>query len=125
MKTKLTLSIVGIVNIIQSIGYALFAKTASEIMFNTGKEAKEVAILFQYAITPAFLIVGLILFLSRKLPVKSAKNLLLALLIGYIPLFFAFYIIKSSPLTNIGIQDFAIDIVIFGLVLFTYINPKS
>ena len=44
-------------------------------MFNTGDEAQQLAVLFQYAITPAFLMIGLMQFLSRNLPVKDAKNI--------------------------------------------------
>ena len=65
MKTKLTLSIIGIINILQALGYTIFAETASSIMFNTGEEAQQLAILFQYAVTPAFLMIGLMQFLSR------------------------------------------------------------
>ena len=41
MKTKLTLSIIGIINILQALGYTIFAETASSIMFNTGEEAQQ------------------------------------------------------------------------------------
>ena len=94
-------------------------------MFNTGDEAQQLAVLFQYAITPAFLMIGLMQFLSRNLPVKDAKNILLAVMIAYLPLFFAFYSMMNSPLTNMGIGDFAIDIVMFSLVVFTYFKPKE
>ena len=30
----------------------------------------------------------------------------------------------QSELTTMGIQDFAIDIIMFGLVVFTYIKPR-
>ncbi len=125
MKTKLTLSILGIVNILQAIGYTIFAETASSFMFNTGQEAQNLAVLFQYAISPAFLMIGLMQFLSRKLPVVDAKNILLAVIIAYLPLFFAFYYMMNSPLTNMGIQDFALDIIMFSLTLFTYFKPKE
>ena len=77
MKTKLTLSIIGIINILQALGYTIFAETASSIMFNTGEEAQQLAVLFQYAVTPAFLMIGLMQFLSRNLSVPDAKNILL------------------------------------------------
>ena len=125
MKTKLTLSIIGIINILQALGYTIFAETASSMMFNTGDETQQLAVLFQYAITPAFLMIGLMQFLSRNLPVKDAKNILLAVMIAYLPLFFAFYSMMNSPLTNMGIGDFAIDIVMFSLVVFTYFKPKE
>ena len=125
MKTKLTLSIIGVLNILQSILYTLFAIPAVDMMFNVGEEAANVAVLFQYALSPAFLMIGLIFIFSRNFEVNNAKKLLLALLIAYVPLFFAFYTLASSPLTNIGLPDFALDIVVYVLALFTYLKPKQ
>ena len=125
MKTKLTLTILGVFQVLQSFLYALFAQSSIDMMFNVGEEASQLAVLFQYAITPAFLIIGLIFLFSRNLGVEDAKKLLLALIIGYLPLFGAFYYMASSPLTQVGIPDFAIDFVMFGLAIFTYLKPKE
>ena len=125
MKTKLTLTILGIINILQAIAYTAAAEPAVEIMFNVGEEAASLAVLFQYAITPAFLMIGLMQLFSRNLELAAAKRILLAVIIAYIPLFFAFYTMANSPLTNMGIGDFAIDIVMFSLAVFTYLKPKE
>ncbi len=81
--------------------------------------------MFQYAISPAFLMIGLMLLFSRNTKVKNAKKLLLAVIITYLPLFIAFYCMSASPITNMGIQDFALDIVMFGLAVYAYFNPKG
>lgn len=125
MKTKLTLTILGIINILQAIAYTAAAEPAVEMMFNVGEEAASLAVLFQYAITPAFLMIGLMQLFSRNLELAAAKKILLAVIIAYIPLFFAFYTMANSPLTNMGIGDFAIDIVMFSLAVFTYLKPKE
>ncbi len=125
MKTKLTLTILGIINILQAIAYTAAAEPAVEMMFNVGEEAASLAVLFQYAITPAFLMIGLMQLFSRNLELAAAKRILLAVIIAYIPLFFAFYTMANSPLTNMGIGDFAIDIVMFSLAVFTYLKPKE
>ncbi|MGB1445858.1 MAG: hypothetical protein ACPG7X_08595 [Flavobacteriaceae bacterium] len=125
MKTKLTLTILGIINILQAIAYTAAAEPAVEMMFNVGEEAASLAVLFQYAITPAFLMIGLMQLFSRNLELTAAKRILLAVIIAYIPLFFAFYTMANSPLTNMGIGDFAIDIVMFSLAVFTYLKPKE
>ena len=125
MKTKLTLTILGIINILQAIAYTAAAEPAVEMMFNVGEEAASLAVLFQYAITPAFLMIGLMQLFSRNLELAAAKRILLAVIIAYIPLFFAFYTMANSPLTNMGIGDFAIDIVMFSLAVFTYFKPKE
>lgn len=125
MKTKLTLTIIGVIQLLQSVLYAAFAKPSVDMMFNVGAEAGQLAIMFQYAITPAFLMIGLMLLFSRNLGVEDAKKLLLAIIIAYIPLFGAFYFMASSPLTNMGLPDFAIDFIMFGLAVFTYLKPKG
>ena len=125
MKTKLTLTILGVINILQAIAYTAAAEPAVEMMFNVGEEAASLAVLFQYAITPAFLMIGLMQLFSRNLELAAAKRILLAVVIAYIPLFFAFYTMANSPLTNMGIGDFAIDIVMFSLAVFTYLKPKE
>ena len=124
MKTKLTLTIIGIIQLLQSVLYAGFAESSIDMMFNIGAEARQLAIMFQYALTPAFFMIGLMLLFSRNLAVEDAKKLLLAIIIAYIPLFGAFYYMASSPLTNMGLADFAIDFVMFGLAIFTYLKPK-
>ena len=125
MKTKLTLTIIGIIQLLQSVLYAGFAESSIDMMFNIGAEARQLAIMFQYALTPAFLMIGLILLFSRNLALEDAKKLLLAIIIAYIPLFGAFYYMASSPLTNMGLADFAIDLVMFGLAVLTYLKPKG
>ena len=125
MKTKLTLTIIGVIQLLQSILYAAFAQPSIDMMFNIGEEAGQLAVMFQYALTPAFLMIGLMLLFSRNLAVKDAKKLLLAVIIAYIPLFGAFYYMASSPLTNMGLPDFAIDFVMFGLAVYTFLKPKE
>ena len=125
MKTKLTLTIIGVIQLLQSVLYAGFAESSVDMMFNIGAEARQLAIMFQYALTPAFFMIGLMLLFSRNLAVEDAKKLLLAIIIAYIPLFGAFYYMASSQITNMGLADFAIDFVMFGLAIFTYLKPKG
>ena len=125
MKTKLTLTIIGTIMVLQAILYSAFASSSIDMMFNVGEEAATLAVLFQYAITPAFLMIGLMLLFLRDIALEYAKKLLLAVIIAYIPLFLSFYMMANSPLTQMGISDFAIDIVMFGLAVFTYLKPKG
>ena len=125
MKTKITLTLIGTLQVLQAILYSAFAKPAIEMMFNIGEEATQLALMFQYAISPAFLMIGFMLLFSRNTGIENAKKLLLAIIIAYIPLFIAFYCMSVSPMTNLGIGDFAVDIVMFGLAVFTYFKPKN
>ena len=125
MKTKLSLTIIGVIMILQSIAYPIFSETFIEMMFNVGDEAKEVLNLFQIAVAPTFFMIGLLVLMARSTELKTAKNILLAFIIGYIPAFLGFYYLASSPMTNAGITDFIPDILMFGLAILTYIKPKS
>ena len=111
--------------ILQSIAYPVFSETLIEMMFNVGDEAKEVLNLFQIAVAPTFFMIGLLMLMARSAELKTAKNILLAFIIGYIPAFLGFYNLVSSPMTNAGVTDFIPDILMFGLAIFTYIKPKS
>ena len=125
MKTKITITIIGIIMILQSILYPLFADMSVDMMFNVGEEAKKVLILFQYAVSFVILMIGIIFLFVRDVEKKYAKRLLLALLIAYIPGFIGFYNVAISPLTNAGIADFTPDIIMVALALFTYLKPKD
>ena len=125
MKTKITLTVIGTLQVLQAVIYSAFAKPAIEMMFNIGEEATQLALMFQYAISPAFLMIGLMLLFSRNTGIENAKKLLLAIIIAYIPLFIAFYCMSVSPMTNMSIGDFTVDIVMFGLAVYTYFKPKK
>ena len=60
--------------VLQSILNAAFAQSSIDVMFKVGEESGQLAILFQYAITPAFLMIGLMLLFSRNLGIEDAKN---------------------------------------------------
>tara|TARA_A100001011_G_scaffold391628_1_gene477489 strand:+ start:5885 stop:6262 length:378 start_codon:yes stop_codon:yes gene_type:complete len=124
MKTKLSFTIIGIIMILQSIAYPLFSKTLTNQMFKVGDEAKEILAIFQIAVAPTFFMVGLMMLMARSTDIKTAKNLLLGFIIAYIPAFIGFYNLSSSPLTNVGVTDFIPDILMFGLAILTFINPK-
>jgi hypothetical protein len=74
MKTKLTLTIIGVIQVFQSILYSAFAESSIDMMFNVGEESGKLAVMFQYAITPAFLMIGLMFLFLRNLAVEDAKN---------------------------------------------------
>ena len=67
MKTKLSLTVIGVIMILQSIAYPLFSETFTDMMFNVGDEAKEALTLFQIAVAPTFFMVGLMIC-QQKIP---------------------------------------------------------
>ena len=125
MKPKLTLLILGSLQILQSILVVVFARTIVETFLNVGGDALEVGVLMHYGLSPAFLIIGLILLFARKFEFESQKKVLLALIIGYLPLFAVFYHFSTIEIMNFSVESIAPDIIMFGLALFTYLNPKK
>ena len=74
MKTKLSLTIIGVIMILQSIAYPLFSETFIEMMFNVGDEAKEVLNLFQIAVAPTFFMIGLLVLRHVPQNLKPQKT---------------------------------------------------
>jgi hypothetical protein len=58
--------------------------------------------MFQYAITPVFLMIGFMFHFSHNLGVEDAKKLLLAFIIAYLPLIGSFYLMASSTNSSNG-----------------------
>ena len=81
--------------------------------------------LMHYAFTPVFLMIGLMLFFARDFEFDSQRKVLLALVIGYIPLFAVFYYFSSLEIMNFTIAGVILDVIMFGLALFTYLKPKQ
>ena len=125
MKPKLTLTILGCLYILQSIAIFIFASTIVETLLNVGEEGMKVGELMHYAITPAFLMIGLMLFFARDFEFDSQRKVLLALVIGYIPLFAVFYYFSSLEIMNFTIAGVILDVIMFGLALFTYLKAKQ
>mgnify|MGYP006100433763 CR=1 FL=1 len=125
MKPKLTLTIIGIAQVLQGIAIFIFAESVVETFLNVGDEGMRVGVLMHYGLAPAFLMIGLMLLFARDFAIESQKKLLLALIIGYLPLFAVFYHFSSVDFLNFTIEGIIPDIVLFGLALFTYLKPKE
>ena len=71
MKTKISLSIIGVFNIIMSLLMAFFIKDMAPTMLNTEvEEAMRMVEVMHYGLFPAILIIGLICILYLLLYVK-------------------------------------------------------
>ena len=73
MKPKLTLTILGCLYILQSIAIFIFASTIVETLLNVGEEGMKVGELMHYALTPVFLMIGLMLFFARDFEFDSQR----------------------------------------------------
>lgn len=125
MRPRLTLTILGCAQILQCLAVFVFAESIVETFLNVGEEGMRVGVLMHYGLAPAFLMIGLMLLFARDFEVKSQKKVLLALIIGYLPLFAVFYHFSSIEFLNFTIEGIVFDLLIFGLALFTYLRPKQ
>ena len=92
MKTKYSLSILGIYNSLMGVITLFFASSFSTVMVNSSNnDVLNMGELFHYGLSPALLIIGLMLLLGRNASVETSKKLLLAYIIGTLVLMYVFF----------------------------------
>ena len=126
MKTKISLTIVGVYNILMSLVMAFAIKNMIPMMLNTEvQEAARMVEIMHYGLFPAILIIGLICILCRNESLETAKKILLAYIIGTTVLMFVFFTIFSNePLMNFGVDMIIPDIVVYVIAIFGYLKAK-
>lgn len=126
MKTKISLSIVGVFNILMSLIMAFAIKSIAPTMLNSNsQETIRMVEVMHYGLFPAILIVGLICLLCRNAPLEIAKKILLSYLIGTSILMYMFFVVFSNePLMNFGISMVIPDIVVYLVAIFGYFKAK-
>ena len=126
MKTKITLSILGVYNTLMGVIMIFFATAiGNEIVLSENTDALKMGELFHYGLSPALVMIGLMLFLSRNSDLKTAKQLLLAYIIGSIVLMYVFFgILANEPIMNFSVESALPDIVMFGLAIFGFLKAK-
>ena len=126
MKTKISLSIVGVFNILMSLVMAFAIKSMAPTMLSSdSQETIRMVEVMHYGLFPAILIVGLICLLCRNAPLEIAKKILLSYLIGTSILMYMFFVVfANEPLMNFGISMVVPDIVVYLLAIFGYFKAK-
>ena len=126
MKTKISLSVIGIFNIVMSLVMAFAIKDMVPSMLNT--EALEVARMVEvmhYGLFPAILIIGLICVLCRNAALETAKKILLSYIIGTSILMYMFFIVfANEPLMNFGVDMVIPDIIVYLVSIIGFIKAK-
>ena len=125
MKPIIPLYAIGVYTILQSIVIFFAVDIIVPQIFNTTPEGIEIAILMHYGMAPAFLMIGLVALFSTKFDISSQRQILLAFIIGYIPLFIVFNYFMGLEVMNAGIETLALDIICFILALVAYFKPKE
>ena len=126
MKTKISLSIVGVFNILMSLIMAFAIKSMAPTMLNSdSQEAIRMVEVMHYGLFPAILIIGLICLLCRNVQLEIAKKILLSYLIGTSILMYMFFVVfANEPLMDFGISMVIPDIVVYLVAVFGYFKAK-
>jgi hypothetical protein len=130
MKTSTTLTILGAYNALMGI-IMLFAPGAmamqmvGETRATESPELLEMATMFHYGLSPALLMIGLTLILIRSCSMDTAKNALIAYIIGtgvLLALFFTVF--SNSTVMNFSAEMAVPDMLAIALAVFGLVKAK-
>ena len=126
MKTKISLSIVGIFNIIMALMMAFAIKEMAPAMLKTKvTEATRMVEVMHYGLFPAILIIGLICILCRNASIDIAKKILLSYVIGTTILMTVFFtIFANEPLMNFSFEMVIPDIIVYLVAIIGFVKAK-
>ncbi len=126
MKTKVSLSIVGVYNILMALIMAFTVKDLVPTMLNTDlPEAMRMVEIMHYGLFPAILIIGLICLLCKNSSLEVAKKILLSYIIGTTILMFVFFsVFAKEPLMNFGFEMVIPDIIVYIISIVGYFTAK-
>jgi hypothetical protein len=126
MKTKISLSILGIYNTLIGLAMFFFATDAVGALINSdNSEVVRMGELMHYGLSPALLVIGLMLLLARNTSIETAKNLLLGYIIGTTLLMYIFFgIMANESLINFSVASVIPDITMLVIAIFGYVKAK-
>ncbi len=126
MKTKISLTIIGVFNILMSLVMAFAIKNMTPSMLNTEVvEVIRMVEIMHYGLFPAVLTIGLICFLCRNSSLETAKKILLSYIIGTSILMCMFFIIfANEPLMNFSVEMVIPDIIVYLISIIGFIKAK-
>ena len=126
MKTKNSLTIIGVFNILMSLVMAFGIKDMIPTMLNTDiQEVARMVEVMHYGLFPAIFTIGLICVLGRNESVETAKKILLGYIIGTSILMIMFFtVFANEPLMNFGVEMVIPDIIIYIGAIFGYFKAK-
>ena len=111
--------------ILQAISFLLFIESIVPYVFNTTPEGLEIAVLMHYAIAPLFLMMGIVAFFATTFELESKRKVILAVIIGYVPLFLVFNYFMGLEVMNAGVETYILDIICFFLSLVAYLSSSK
>ena len=126
MKTRISLSIIGVFNIVMSLVMAFAIKDMAPTMLNTEvEEATRMVEVMHYGLFPAILMIGLICVLCRNADIEIAKKILLSYIVGTSILMCMFFMVfANEPLMNFGFEMVIPDIIVYLISIIGFIKAK-
>jgi len=110
---------------LQAISFLLFIENLVPQVFNTTPEGLEIAVLMHYGMAPLFLMMGLVAFFATTFELESKRKVILAVIIGYVPLFVVFNYFMGLEVMNAGVGTFVPDIICFLLGITAYLSSSK
>ena len=126
MKTRISLSIIGVFNIVMSLVMAFVIKDMAPTMLNTEvEEATRMVEVMHYGLFPAILTIGLICVLCRNAVLETAKKILFSYIVGTSILMCMFFMVfANEPLMNFGVEMVIQDIIVYLVSIIGFIKAK-
>ena len=126
MKTKISLSIIGVFNIVMSLLMAFAIKDMAPTMLNTEiEEVTRMVEVMHYGLFPAILTIGLICVLCRNAVLETAKKILLSYIVGTSILMCMFFMVfANEPLMNFGVEMVIPDIIVYLVSVIGFVKAK-
>ena len=126
MKTKISLTIIGVFNILMSLIMAFAITSMIPSMLNTEvAEAVRMVEVMHYGLFPAIFTIGLICFLCRNESLETAKKILISYIIGTSILMCMFFMVfANEPLMNFSIGMVVPDIIVYLISIIGFIKAK-
>ena len=124
--SRFTLALIGIVMMLESIGFIIFAKEITEIMFPFSKnnpEALSLVISLRYAMASGVFFLGMLLFLCRGVPKSAAQRLLFCCGLGFSIVLLNLIYLNFLRDVNISIIIYALHVIL--VILSFYVSSRK
>ena len=124
--SRFTLALIGIVMMLESIGFIIFAKEITQIMFpfaQNNPEALSLGVSLRYAMASGVFFLGMLLFLCRGVPKSSAQRLLFCCGLGFSIVLLNLIYLNFFRDVNISIIIYILHIIL--VILSFYVSSRK
>ena len=124
--SRFTLALIGIVMMLESIGFVIFAKEITQIMFpfvKNNPEALSLGVSLRYAMASGVFFLGMLLFLSRGVPKSAAQRLLFCCGLGFTIVLTNLIYLNFFRDVNVSIIIYTLHIIL--IILSFYVSSRK